>query len=75
VDDVYAEALAEEFLESATSAEESFPDDRDALAIEELGGPFLEVSARQQLDMDSDPSNPEGADQEPFPTAIRKPYG
>jgi hypothetical protein len=43
VRDDEAEASAEEFIASATGAEAVAEDARDELAIEEFGGPFLEV--------------------------------
>jgi hypothetical protein len=70
-DDALAEALAEDFLESATSAEEAGEDIRDEFVSEEVGGPFLEVSAAREFDNDPDASNPPDAEQAPFPTAIR----
>lgn len=42
-DDDLAEALAEEFVMAATSAEEVTEDVRDGVVTEELGGPFIEV--------------------------------
>lgn len=41
-----AEALAEEFVAQATSAEDVGEDARDEFVSEEIGGPFLEVDAR-----------------------------
>jgi hypothetical protein len=72
--DVLAETLAEEFLASATSAEEASEDVRDALVPEELGGPFVETTAREEMDRAPDASNPPDAAKEPFPRAVRLPY-
>jgi len=69
--DELAETLAEEFLESATSAEEVTEDVRDALMAEELGGPFIEDRASLEIVDDADANNPPGATREPFPTAMR----
>lgn len=44
IDDA-AEAFAEEFIATATSAEFVAEDARDEMLAEELGGPFLEVGA------------------------------
>jgi len=73
-DDDLAETLAEEFVAAATSAEEASEDVRDEVLPEELGGPFLEVPASDEFDRAPDASNPEGADREPFPRAVRAPY-
>src|SRR5688572_786947 len=37
-----ADALAEEFLASALSAEDAFEDARDEMIVQELGGPFID---------------------------------
>jgi hypothetical protein len=71
--DQMAETLAEEFLSSATSAEESGEDYRDAVFPEEYGGPFVVATAREEIANDEDPANPIGATREPFPTAVRVP--
>jgi hypothetical protein len=39
------EASAEEFLLSATSAEDAFEDARDEFVLEEIGGPFVDEPA------------------------------
>jgi hypothetical protein len=70
-DDAFAEALAEDFVSAATSAEEVAEDERDEVSPEELGGPFTETTAAEEVAMDEDESNPEGSDREPFPTAVR----
>jgi hypothetical protein len=72
IDDL-AEALGEDFISSATSAEEAGEDTRDEVLPEELGGPFLEVSASEEFDPLPDASNPPDAEREPFPMAIRAP--
>jgi hypothetical protein len=68
-----AESLAEDFLESATSAEEAGEDIRDEFVPEELGGPFIEVAASREFDPDPDASNPLDAEQAAFPSALRLP--
>jgi hypothetical protein len=72
--DDLAEELAEEFVRSATSAEEAGADARDEVLPEELGGPFVEVPASEEFDRAPDASNPQDAEKEPFPRAIRVPY-
>lgn len=69
--DALAEELAEEYLESATSAEEVGEDVRDELVPEELGGPFVVDRASMEFARDVDPANPPDATKEPFPTAMR----
>jgi hypothetical protein len=66
--DDLAEELAEEFLISATSAEESLPDALDSELPEERGGPFVFSSGKQEFARGTDPSNPRDAQKEPFPT-------
>jgi len=66
--DALAEMLAEEFLESATSAEESAGDERDELRVEEIGGPFTLTTDGEEFAPGMDESNPAEAEREPFPT-------
>ncbi len=70
--DDLAEELAEEFVRYATSAEN--PNDDDEVVPEELGGPFVEVPASDEFDRSPDASNPDDAEKEPFPRAVRLPY-
>lgn len=70
-----SETLAEEYLQSATSAEEASEDRRDEFATEEVGGPFVPVSSNEEFADDEDAMNPRDATKEPFPTAIRVPRG
>jgi hypothetical protein len=70
-DETLAETLAEEFIASATNAEEAMEEDRDAFVTEEIGGPFTETSAAEEFAGEPDESNPIDGDQEPFPTATR----
>ena len=71
--DSFAENLAEEFVASATNAEEMTEDDRDVMQPEEVGGPFTQTSAVEEFATEPDESNPSDGDQEPFPTATRQP--
>ena len=70
IDDL-AEALGEDFIASATSAEEAGEEARDEVLPEEWGGPFLEVPASEEFDPLPDASNPPDAEREPFPVAVR----
>ncbi len=45
-----AEASAEEFVMQATSAEDVGERARDELLLEELGGPFIEIDPRAEVD-------------------------
>jgi hypothetical protein len=63
--------LAEEFVSSATNAEEMTEDDRDRLTPDELGGPFTETSGGEEFAIEPDESNPLDAKREAFPTATR----
>jgi hypothetical protein len=71
--DPLAETLAEEFVTSATSAEEMREDERNELHPEEFGGPFTETTAQEEFANEADASNPDDATREPFPTATRTP--
>lgn len=68
-DDDLAEELGEEFLLSATSGEQAAQDVRNEDFLEEIGGPFVVTSARTEFGYGTDPSNPEDAEPEAFPTA------
>lgn len=65
--DAMAQEAAEGFLESATSGEEVGEDVANAEVPEEAGGPFVETTAKDEFAYDTDASNPEGAEREPFP--------
>ncbi|MCC6525476.1 MAG: hypothetical protein IT373_22685 [Polyangiaceae bacterium] len=64
-----AEELAEEFVRSAVSGEESLPDLLEEEQTEELGGPFVTTSATREFALGADDSNPAGALREAFPRA------
>jgi hypothetical protein len=67
--DDLSERLAEEYVAAATSGEE--PDEeRDANVPEDIGGPFVETSANEELADDTDETNPADATREPLPRAI-----
>ena len=70
--DPFAETLAEEFVTSATNAEEMTEDDRDEMTTEEVGGPFTETTGAEEFAGGTDASNPADAEREPFPTVTRQ---
>ncbi|GAC1581427.1 MAG: hypothetical protein NVS3B20_26700 [Polyangiales bacterium] len=72
VRDDLAESLAEEFLSSATSAQETTEDHRDQVLTEELGGPFIQGLAEEEFSHTVDETNPANGTREPFPTANRR---
>jgi hypothetical protein len=53
-DDVLAEALAEDFVITVTSAEEAAEDQRDEVSPEEVGGPFVETTTAEEVGPDDD---------------------
>ena len=67
VADNLAEALAEEYLVSATSAEGWGGEAREILVDEEAGGPFVVSTAKTEFARGSDASNPRDAERAPFP--------
>jgi len=69
--DDLAENLAEQFLSSATSAEDVAPDELDREVPEESGGPFVETSGSTEFARNTDASNIPGANREPFPSPMR----
>jgi hypothetical protein len=72
-DDDLAEEMGEEFVMTATSGEQAAEDFRNQDVPEELGGPFVETSARTEFAYGSDPSNPKDAEPSAFPMAINSP--
>jgi hypothetical protein len=67
--DDLAEALAEDFLRTATSGEYSGEPLGD-VEDEEMGGPFIETDARKEFADDVDESNPLDATAEALPHAV-----
>jgi hypothetical protein len=65
--DDLAELLGEDFVRAATSGNEALEDDLDRTLPEEVGGPFVTSTAREELAHDVDESNPRDAKREPFP--------
>lgn len=69
--DDLAEELAEQFVASATSAEDTMPEELDQEVPEEIGGPFVESDAGREYATGTDPSNPRSAAREPMPSPMR----
>jgi hypothetical protein len=65
-----SESLAEEFVEAATSGEDLSDERLDATVPEEVGGPFVETSAAEELGGSVDDVNPPDAEPEPLPRAV-----
>jgi hypothetical protein len=65
-----SERLAEEFVEAATSGQDRDDEVLDATVSEEIGGPFVETSAEEELAGSVDDLNPPDAEPEPFPRAV-----
>ncbi len=65
-----AETLAEEFVEAATTGEDRDEEQLDATVPEEIGGPFVETRAAEELADGVDPANPPDADREPLPRPV-----
>ncbi len=68
--DDLAEVLAEDFIGAATSGNDVLEDDLERETSDELGGPFVETSARVELADDVDGSNPICAEVEALPRAV-----
>ncbi len=69
--DSLAENLAEQFLTSATSAEESGQEAFDREVPEESGGPFVRSTGAKEYARTSEAPNIPDADREPFPSPMR----
>jgi len=67
--DDLSEMLAEEYVEAATG-EEPAEERLDGSVPEDIGGPFIETSAAEELADDTDETNPADATREPLPRAI-----
>jgi hypothetical protein len=67
-DDPLAEELGEDTVMTMTSAEDQGDQLQDVAVVEEVGGPFQVTTAGQEFARGTDPSNPRGATQEPFPS-------
>jgi hypothetical protein len=72
-EDSLAEELGEAAVQSATSGDQAIEAIRDEDVSEEVGGPFVPSSARQEFAQGTDDSNPEDAEPADFPTATGRP--
>jgi len=68
--DDLSETLAEDFVKAATSGEDPDEEILDAAVPEEIGGPFIETTAAEELAGSVDDLNPSDAEPEPFPRAV-----
>jgi hypothetical protein len=68
VSDDLAEALAEGYVASATSAEDQLEEGHEQAVEEEIGGPFVPSTAGREFADDVDASNPPRSRRAPFPT-------
>ncbi len=66
-DDDVAEELGEEVVGKATSGEDEGEDAANEEYTEEVGGPFVVTTGRDEYADGVDESNPAGAEREPFP--------
>jgi hypothetical protein len=66
--DTQVEELGEEFVQQATSGEYEAEDRENETVTEERGGPFVPTSGGTEFAEGTDPSNPDTATREPFPT-------
>ena len=69
--DALAENLAEQFLTSATSAEDATPEAMDREVPEDSGGPFVETTGAREFARDSEAPNIPGAERAAFPSPMR----
>jgi hypothetical protein len=65
--DDLVEELGEGYVASATSGEYEAEDTQNQDVTEEVGGPFVETSGKDEFAAGTDASNPKGASREPFP--------
>jgi hypothetical protein len=73
MDDDLAEELGEAAVESETSGDQEAENIRDEDFPEDEGGPFVPSTSRREFAVGTDESNPEDAEQEPFPTTRGRP--
>lgn len=65
--DDLSEEMGEEVVATATTGEYEAEDVREQDVPEEVGGPFVETTAREEFAHGTDASNPKGSSREPFP--------
>jgi hypothetical protein len=59
--------MGEEVVATATTGEYEAESVREQDVPEEVGGPFVETTGREEYGHGTDPSNPKGSTREPFP--------
>jgi hypothetical protein len=67
-DDDVAEELGQEVVGKATTGEDEGEEDANEDFVEEVGGPFVVTTGRDEFAEGTDESNPYDAEREPFPT-------
>ena len=65
--DDLSEEMGEEVVATATTGEYEAESVREQDVPEEVGGPFVETTGREEYGHGTDPSNPKGSTREPFP--------
>ena len=65
-----SETLAEEVVQAATTGQDADEDQLDASFPEEIGGPFVETTASEELAEGVDEMNPADAQREPLPRPV-----
>jgi hypothetical protein len=68
--DALAEQIAEDYVQAATTGEDQSEKLMDAAVPEEIGGPFIETAAADELATTIDGTNPIDAVAEPLPRAV-----
>jgi len=68
--DDLAEELGEEFVQAVTTGDSQAEDALNADVAEEIGGPFVETSAADEMAAGTDASNPIDAHREALPRAV-----
>ncbi|HEX3696133.1 MAG TPA: hypothetical protein VH374_12185 [Polyangia bacterium] len=68
--DDLAEEMGEEFVQSVTGGDTPAEDALNADVAEDIGGPFVETHASEELAPGTDGSNPVDAEAEPLPRAV-----
>src|SRR2546430_1401726 len=62
--------LAEQFVEAATTGQDADEQQLDSTVPEEIGGPFVETTAAEEIAFNEDPMNPPDAEREPLPRPV-----
>ena len=70
IQDSLAAMLADDFLASATSGEETAAEDFEQEVPEDIGGPFLVTDGGREFDFESDGTDTPDSTREPLPTVM-----